>query len=70
MCRGRLRRAFLCEGFLICGELVRKGAFIMRVLRFLKRCLDALLGSSLSLPTGIDSHRWESKIKVLGHFHG
>ena len=37
----------------------------MMILRFLKRCLDALLGSNPGLPAGIDSHRWENKMEVL-----
>jgi len=46
-------------------QVVRKGAYIMKFLRFLKRCLDVLLGPHLSLPAGIDSHRWESKMEIL-----
>ncbi|MHC4742590.1 MAG: hypothetical protein ACYS8Z_11800 [Planctomycetota bacterium] len=42
----------------------------MRVLRFLKRCLEALLGCGLDVSSGIDSHKWESKMEILGHLHG
>jgi hypothetical protein len=39
----------------------------MRVLRLIKRWLEKLFNSDLSLPTGIDSHKWETKIEILGN---
>lgn len=42
----------------------------MRVLRFLKRCLQALLGSGPDVSGRLDSHKWESKMEILGHLHG
>ena len=39
----------------------------MRVLRFIQKWLCKLWGSGLSLSTGIDSHKWESKIEILSH---
>lgn len=53
----------------------------MKVLRFIQKWLCKLWGSAdrhlpegilrtaegVSLSTGIDSHKWESKIEILGH---
>ena len=39
----------------------------MRLVRFIKEWLSDLWGSGLSLSTGLDSHKWESKIEILGH---
>jgi hypothetical protein len=38
----------------------------MRVLRFIQEWLNRLWGPGITLPTGIDSHKWESKIEILG----
>jgi hypothetical protein len=38
----------------------------MRILRFIRKWLHELLCSDFSLSTGIDSHKWESKIEILG----
>jgi hypothetical protein len=38
----------------------------MKVLRFIQKWLGKLWGLDMSLSTGIDSHRWESKIEILG----
>ena len=38
----------------------------MRILRFIRKWLYELLCSDLGLPAGIDSHKWESKIEILG----
>jgi len=40
------------------------------MLKNIKKWLNKLLDSALSLPVGIDSHKWESKIEILGHFQG
>lgn len=47
------------------SQMLRKEAYIMRLLRFLKTCLEVLLGSHLSPLSGIDSHKWESKMEIL-----
>ena len=39
----------------------------MKVLRFIRDWLADLWGSGMSLSTGPDSHKWESKIEILGH---
>jgi len=46
----------------------------MKVLRFIQKWLSKLWGSAdrhpaegVSLSTGIDSHKWESKIEILGN---
>ncbi len=39
----------------------------MRLVRFIKKWLADLWGSGMSLSTGLDSHKWESKIEILGH---
>jgi len=38
----------------------------MRILRHIGKWLYELLCSDLGLSTGIDSHKWESKIEILG----
>lgn len=42
----------------------------MRVIRNIQKWLKKLLDPGLSLPTGIDSHKWESKIEILHNFSG
>lgn len=42
----------------------------MKTVRKIKKWLNKLLDSALNLPAGIDSHKWESKIEILGHFQG
>lgn len=37
----------------------------MRVVRFIKRFWYALLGRNVRMRTGIDSHKWESKMEIL-----
>ena len=39
----------------------------MRVLHFIWKCWRQLWRSSGAPPTGIDSHKWESKIEILRH---
>jgi hypothetical protein len=39
----------------------------MRILRIIKRWLNKLFYSDSALPTGIDSHKWETKIEILGN---
>ncbi len=39
----------------------------MRLVRYIKEWLSDLWSAGLSLPTGLDSHKWESKIEILGH---
>lgn len=39
----------------------------MRLVRFIKEWLRDLWGAGTSLSTGLDSHKWESKIEILGH---
>jgi hypothetical protein len=39
----------------------------MKVLRSIKKWLNRLWGSGGSLTTTIDSHKWESKIEILGN---
>ncbi|MEA3225689.1 MAG: hypothetical protein U9Q07_07025 [Planctomycetota bacterium] len=39
----------------------------MKLVRFIKEWLHDLLSSGLSLSAGPDSHKWESKIEILGH---
>jgi hypothetical protein len=39
----------------------------MRVLRLIQKWLRRLWGSGGTLTTAIDSHKWESKIEILGH---
>ena len=38
----------------------------MRILRHIGKWLYELLCSDMGLSTGIDSHKWESKIEILG----
>ncbi len=38
----------------------------MKLVRFIKEWLNDLWGAGLSLSTGPDSHKWESKIEILG----
>jgi len=42
----------------------------MKILRHIQKWFQELFGSGLSLSTGIDSYKWESKIEILGHFSG
>lgn len=42
----------------------------MRMLRWIGRWLHYLWGSSMSLPGGIDSHKWESKTEILRTLSG
>lgn len=42
----------------------------MRVLRFIQEWLHKLWGLGVNVTTGIDSHKWESKIEILGHLSG
>ena len=37
----------------------------MKVLKFVWKCWRGLWRSGQSLPTGINSHKWESKIEIL-----
>ena len=39
----------------------------MRLVRFIKEWLRDLWGSDMSPSTGLDSHKWESKIEIFGH---
>ena len=38
----------------------------MKALQFIRKWLHRLLSFDASLSAGIDSHRWESKIEILG----
>jgi hypothetical protein len=38
----------------------------MKALRFIQKWLHRLLGFDANLSAEIDSHRWESKIEILG----
>ena len=39
----------------------------MKILKFVKKCWRGLRRSGRSMPAGIDSHKWESKIEILRH---
>jgi len=39
----------------------------MRMLRFIARCWLALFASCAQRSEGIDTHKWESKVEILGH---
>jgi hypothetical protein len=39
----------------------------MRVVRFIKEWLQDLWGSGMAISNGLDSHKWESKIEILGN---
>ncbi|MHC4430559.1 MAG: hypothetical protein ACYTBS_11820 [Planctomycetota bacterium] len=39
----------------------------MRLVRIITKWLSSLWGTGTSLSTGLDSHKWESKIEILGH---
>ncbi len=39
----------------------------MKALRFIQEWLHRLLSFDASLSAGIDSHKWESKIEILGN---
>jgi hypothetical protein len=39
----------------------------MKALRFIRKWLHRLFSFDLNLSAGIDSHRWESKIEILGN---
>jgi len=42
----------------------------MRTLRNIQKWVKKLMDSGLCLPVEIDSHKWESKIEIFGHFSG
>jgi hypothetical protein len=42
----------------------------MRILRYIKKWLRELWVSGMNFPAGIDSHKWESKIEILGNLSG
>jgi hypothetical protein len=37
----------------------------MKALRYILKWLHSLLGLEAGLSTGIDSHKWESKIEIM-----
>ena len=39
----------------------------MKLVRFIKEWLHDIWNAGMSLSTGLDSHKWESKIEILGH---
>jgi len=39
----------------------------MRALRIIKKWLHKLWGSGATLASGLDSHKWESKIEILAN---
>jgi hypothetical protein len=45
----------------------KQEAIDMRALRFIREWLRDLWGSGMSLSSGLDSHKWESKIEILGN---
>jgi hypothetical protein len=49
------------------SEAQKEGARDMRVLRLIRKWLHELWGSGMNFPAGIDSHKWESKIEILGN---
>ncbi len=38
----------------------------MKVLRCISRWLHKFRDSNMGIPTGIDSHKWNSKMEILG----
>ena len=40
----------------------------MKILRFIYKWLHELFGPPLRLSTGIDTHKWESKIEIMRFF--
>jgi hypothetical protein len=46
----------------------RDRRFKMKILRLIYKCLHELFGPPMSLPTGIDTHKWESKIEIMRLF--
>lgn len=38
----------------------------MKVLRYLNKWLHKFRDLGVSMPAGIDSHKWDSKIEILG----
>ena len=48
-------------------EAQKQEARDMRILRYIQKWLQKVWDSGLGLPTGIDSHKWESKIEILGN---
>jgi hypothetical protein len=43
----------------------------MRLVRYIQEWLSDLWNAGLSVSTGLDSHKWESKIEILGRIsHG
>ena len=38
----------------------------MKVLRCINKWLHKFRDSNVSMPTGIDSHKWNSKMEILG----
>jgi hypothetical protein len=39
----------------------------MRVMKFIRKCWRGLWRPGHHIPTGINSHKWESKIEILRH---
>lgn len=42
----------------------------MKALRFIQKWLHRWWAAEANLSAGIDSHRWESKIEILGSLSG
>jgi hypothetical protein len=38
----------------------------MKVLRYINKWLHKFWDSNMNMPVGIDSHKWDSKIEILG----
>ena len=38
----------------------------MKVLRYINKWLHKSWDTNVSMPTGIDSHKWNSKMEILG----
>ncbi len=38
----------------------------MKVLRYINKWLHKSWDANVSMPTGIDSHKWNSKMEILG----
>jgi hypothetical protein len=39
----------------------------MKLVRFIKEWLHDIWTAGMSLSTSLDSHKWESKLEILGH---
>ncbi|MHC4353681.1 MAG: hypothetical protein ACYTE3_18740 [Planctomycetota bacterium] len=39
----------------------------MKLVRFIKEWLHDIWTAGVSLSTGLDSHKWESKLEIWGH---